>query len=140
MWLSFGILARIGLAVLVAGLRSLVADGSVPRLLGQQACAMRERTGLPCPNCGATRALVALADGRLPEAMVFHPFWTLAALTLLGATLVWFVSPSTVRAAVKNLRFRRTLRPLLWLPLGLWLGLWIIWVVLAMRGSSSPSW
>ena len=43
-------------------------------------CLFRNATGLPCPTCGSTRAALAVADGRLPEAVVLNPLMTVAIL------------------------------------------------------------
>jgi hypothetical protein len=37
------------------------------------ACAFRSITGLPCPTCGTTRALVALVHGAWRESLALHP-------------------------------------------------------------------
>lgn len=37
-------------------------------------CVVAELTGLPCPGCGLTRAITALARGDWPSAMRLHPF------------------------------------------------------------------
>ncbi len=36
-------------------------------------CQFRALTGIPCPTCGSTRALLALAKGRLFEAFAHNP-------------------------------------------------------------------
>ncbi len=43
-------------------------------------CLFRNATGLPCPTCGTTRAVLAAADGRLADAASFNPFMATAAL------------------------------------------------------------
>ncbi len=43
-------------------------------------CLFRNATGLPCPTCGSTRAALAVADGRLLDAVVLNPLMTVAAL------------------------------------------------------------
>ena len=70
-------------ALLIAGL--LAATGSGARLLElAPRCSFRVLTGLPCPACGTTRALVALGEGRLLEAFAHNP----AAPILVAATAV----------------------------------------------------
>lgn len=46
-------------------------------------CLFRLLTGLYCPGCGGTRALVYLAQGRLLKSVVYHPlvFYGVTALT-----------------------------------------------------------
>jgi hypothetical protein len=48
-------------------------------------CLFRNATGLPCPTCGSTRAVLAAADGRLVDAVTFNPL--LAVVVLIG--VVW---------------------------------------------------
>jgi Protein of unknown function (DUF2752) len=37
------------------------------------ACPLRSLTGVPCPMCGMTRAVVALVHGRVLESLRFNP-------------------------------------------------------------------
>ncbi|MEO8592071.1 MAG: DUF2752 domain-containing protein [Candidatus Solibacter sp.] len=50
-------------------------------------CGFRLLTGHPCPLCGLTHALFALAKGRPGEALHWHALSPLAVLMLLG--LAW---------------------------------------------------
>ena len=50
-------------------------------------CPFRLATGLPCPGCGITRSLVALAHGDLSAAIYFHPLGA-----VVGALLVALVA------------------------------------------------
>ncbi len=50
-------------------------------------CLFRNATGLPCPTCGTTRAVLAAADGRVLDAALFNPFVVIAAI--VGG--VWLV-------------------------------------------------
>ena len=50
-------------------------------------CGFRWLTGHPCPLCGLTRALLALAKGHVGAALRFHALSPLAVM-MLGA-LVW---------------------------------------------------
>jgi hypothetical protein len=81
-------------AVLIAGLAvfaiALLAHGvcgvDLAGLLHWlPACAFRSVTGLPCPGCGMTRALLLMAQLRLPEAIAMHPA---APFAVAGAA--WF--------------------------------------------------
>lgn len=49
-------------------------------------CVIRRVTGRPCPGCGMTRALSALAHGDLRSAWRFNPRVVIVAPLLLG---VW---------------------------------------------------
>ena len=48
-------------------------------------CPFRQITGWPCPTCGATRALAALAQGRLAAALSFNPLVATVSLVLIAA-------------------------------------------------------
>ena len=43
-------------------------------------CLFRNATGLPCPTCGSTRAALAVADGRLLDAVMLNPLMTVGIL------------------------------------------------------------
>lgn len=95
------------LGVGAAGAALFFAAGwiGLPSGPGYTVCAFRRITGIPCPGCGLTRAMAALARGELLLALHFHPF---APLVLAEAAALW--------AAVGNAIARQ--RPLV-LPSGL---------------------
>lgn len=64
-WLLTG--AAAATAFLALGLWNLGADSAPPF------CLVRLLLDLPCPGCGMTRALQALARGDLAAAVRFHP-------------------------------------------------------------------
>ena len=43
-------------------------------------CVIRSVTGLPCPSCGVTRALLEMVQGHWAEAFYWHPLWPLLIL------------------------------------------------------------
>lgn len=43
-------------------------------------CLLKNLTNIPCPGCGGTRAVLALAGGRIFEALSFNPLSTLLLL------------------------------------------------------------
>ncbi len=51
-------------------------------------CWFRALTGVPCPTCGSTRALLALAQGRVIESFTYNPMFV--AVALLGTA--WLVA------------------------------------------------
>lgn len=70
-------------------------------------CPFRLVTGMPCPGCGMTRSVIALARGDLPGAWHFHPFsFALVALAIASATIperasrAWNQLSAAVRATV----------------------------------------
>jgi hypothetical protein len=64
-------------------------------------CPFRALTGLPCPTCGATRALLALAAGEPGRALAQSPL-AVAALALALVAGLWglsrWLAPSLVPA------------------------------------------
>lgn len=66
----------------------LPAPGGEHRLAGLPSlCFFRNVTGLPCPGCGITRAVVSCAHGDLVHAIAYHPLGPLVFLTLLAVAL-----------------------------------------------------
>lgn len=68
------------------------------------ACVFHALTGLPCPSCGATRAVVALAGGDVGVAFGFNPLVTLGVLAFLAAgaaALPWVALRGPVPAEVR---------------------------------------
>jgi hypothetical protein len=63
-------------------------------------CGFRRLTGQPCPLCGLTHGLAALALGRWSDAVSFNPLSPLAAAMLLGAPLL-SLAPALERRAWK---------------------------------------
>jgi hypothetical protein len=52
------------------------------------ACLFHVVTGVPCPTCGSTRAVVALAALDVPRAVAWNPLVTVALLALGAAGLL----------------------------------------------------
>ena len=46
-------------------------------------CLLRNVTGVPCPTCGSTRAVLALADGRVLDAVLFNPLLAVATVVAI---------------------------------------------------------
>jgi hypothetical protein len=87
-WIIFGILT----AVL------LVAFFWQPDDQGIILCYFRSLTGLPCPGCGLTRSLCAIAKGAMLRSFEYHPF---GPLLFLIAMVMWF-------RAIAELIYRKT--------------------------------
>jgi hypothetical protein len=89
--------ARLGIPELfaLAGLASFLAARFLPVLESGLECPFRAVTGLPCASCGMTHAFVALAGGRVADALSASPAgallaalaWGYAALDLARAVL-----------------------------------------------------
>lgn len=56
-------------------------------------CVLRSITGLPCPGCGLTRALLAALHGGLAAAWQLHPLFWLAPLILLAVLILLVFRP-----------------------------------------------
>ncbi|MBZ0115109.1 MAG: DUF2752 domain-containing protein [Thermoanaerobaculia bacterium] len=81
LWLAVGFGAGLGLWFL----------GQVaPAYSGpEQSLCLLRRAGIPCPNCGMTRALGALGRGDLDAAQALHP---LAVVFLTEGFILWVFS------------------------------------------------
>jgi len=95
-WLRAGPSAR-GVAILIL---SLAALGSsvlhlYPQIIqfltgGRTFCMMKQVAGIPCVACRGTRAAIALAKGRVDQALYLNPLATLFILTVGG--LIGFIA------------------------------------------------
>lgn len=104
-------LGRAELALSVAVAACALAVGRVYPLWQDHvhvACPLLEISGIPCPTCGATRAVTALAAGRVFEALSWNPLAALGAATLL----VWIPAAALMLCgAVASPRIPTSLRP-----------------------------
>jgi hypothetical protein len=78
------------LAFSLAGYGWIVWNGAVDGWSGPGGdsvptpCLFRQATGLPCPSCGTTRAIEALAVGDVGRAASTNPFGILLALAMVA--------------------------------------------------------
>ncbi len=72
-------------------------------------CTFRRLTGVPCPTCGSTRAVLAAGQGRFLEALLHNPF--LAVATVAG--LAWLVT-RLVLGRTARLDLTRPQRRVVW--------------------------
>lgn len=87
-------------------------------------CIFRRLTGISCPGCGGTRAMKALLEGHVGEAMAYNLFWIPTLLVLAGEYLLsWWLWLHPEHA---NLRFAKP--RLLWLKTYALLA--VIWFIL----------
>ena len=114
-----------GASVLVYG---LLAPAAIHRT-----CFLVAETGLPCPLCGGTRAVSALAHGHVLSALQFHA----VAAVFFPAILVLGVSALAVPAHREKISS--------WLPAfaGIsgwaWLAYWLLRLTLALTGVTTWS-
>lgn len=62
-------------------------------------CPIRYITGIDCPGCGMTRALLALLKGDLAASIAFHPF-LLPSILLFGMTVVSYLKSNKKAAEI----------------------------------------
>lgn len=102
----------VGLSLLVLG--SAFAAARTQPLWGPHVrllCPLLELTGIPCPTCGGTRALLALAAADLPAALAWNPLvavagivaaaWSVAAAGMLAGALPLPLLPTRLPAWVR---------------------------------------
>lgn len=77
-WLA-PLLAERRLCIVLLAAAAAIAIGSALGFSLWQ-CPFHSATGLPCPGCGLTRGMVALAHGDWRKATTFHPFTPFFAL------------------------------------------------------------
>lgn len=70
-------------------------------LFGGGLCLLRLTTGIPCPGCGMTRALLSALRGDFAAALAFHPLWW--TLPLLALLLFRSVFPAAVSRVLSRL-------------------------------------
>ena len=104
-----------------------------PRVLGRATvCVFKAGTGIPCPTCGTTRVLEALAAGDLVTAVLTNP---LAVLTLAGGGIYLVYSWLVMAGALRPWRPGWLTPPMpVWLRLGLPLVLGANWIYLISAG------
>lgn len=87
---------------LIAG-AGLVAVRRDPAMVREAArCPLLDATGVPCPTCGGTGTVIALAHGRWLEAFATNPFLA-AAVVLFGAWLIWGLAATAWPALRRDL-------------------------------------
>jgi hypothetical protein len=92
-----------GLIYGVIALCALAAARYLPILDLLPLCVFRGVTGLSCPTCGSTRALLYLAGGDLAAALSLNPLIVLIVLTVIAwmvADIVQLLLPSRVPSIV----------------------------------------
>ena len=72
-------------------------------------------TGTLCPGCGTTRALYALAHGRIADAWALNPFLFVGVPWGLACAWVWLRRPAS-----------RALRPMALAYAAMFVGWWVI--------------
>lgn len=112
-----------GMVTLIAATAARLIDSvwlaGVPVL-----CPFRRLTGVPCPGCGLTRAVVALAHGDVAGAMALHPLVLPAVAVAAGILGIW----------VARGQLPRTPWPVLAGASALVVGVWLVRLPLFLAG------
>ena len=66
-------------------------------------CPFFRLTGIPCPGCGLTRAVILLLKGDLQASLRFHAFAPLVLLTAVALILVLLLPRSITQPAISKL-------------------------------------
>ena len=103
------------LRLLAGGLIAAAAAWPLLPVHPPLACPLRTTTGIPCPLCGMTRAVVAAARGDLVDSLRFNPLGIVVVLLAIAV----IVRPSLLR-----------IRPPVWLYAGGGALLWVYNVAL----------
>ncbi len=95
--------------------------------LGLPSCSFLARTGLPCPTCGMTTSLSAMAHGQVLLAWQAQPFGVVLFLALAGFAVLATVESLGGRGVLAGLQGAGSKRP----GITAWgLAGWLAWVVL----------
>ena len=84
LYLLLGILITLGYAYLAYGLFYSHSHGGIT------VCPIKNITGMPCPSCGTTRAVMALLQGHFSEAAYINPLGYLATAAL-AVLPIWLI-------------------------------------------------
>ena len=136
---------RVAILVRIRGLMVLVGSGAILALsawfkpvgsgvgtheqLDLPPCSFLERTGYPCPTCGLTTSVSAMAHGEIFLALKSHPF----GVVIFVATMILAAA-----GAIELLTGRKAMSKLgkpAWWALGSILGLFLGWVVKLIWGT-----
>ena len=110
---------------------------------GPSLCPFRLASGLPCPGCGLTRSVVALAHGDLSASLYYHPLGPVFVAVLVGLAatevalrlrplLAGQVAGSPSTAALLE---RAARGPLLWAGVASLAVVWVVRIPLFISGT-----
>jgi hypothetical protein len=111
---------------------------------GPLLCPFRLLTGLPCPGCGMTRSVVALAHGDLQSSLFYHPLGVVVAA--VGSMLVLADVMELVRRQRAGIDQSNgavalldglAVGPVVWGSVVVLLGVWAVRLPLHLAGSWS---
>jgi len=96
-------------------------------------CPFRTLTGVPCPTCGTTRAVLALSHGHVGEAFLHNPMVTVGLFFTGLAAVLWAVAHAGGKSLPKALASLDRHWPW-WLRVGVTLALVANWAWVVARG------
>jgi hypothetical protein len=88
---------------IIYGAIALLAIGAarIPQIITlPPSCAFKGLTGIPCPTCGSTRAVLHLSHGDILASLVFNP---LTSLCFLAAVLYFLYSLVTLAPGIPRI-------------------------------------
>lgn len=102
--------------------------------LGMPSCSFLARTGLPCPTCGLTTSVSAMAHARIALAWQAHPFGPVLFVALAALAFAATAEAATGRNVLSRLRLG-------WLAWVLLFGIpagWALRLILGLADGSLP--
>lgn len=58
---------------------------------GHSICFFKNVSGLPCPGCGTTRAMLALFSGNVAQSLLINPLALIAMLAFIGTAVCFII-------------------------------------------------
>ena len=65
-------------------------------------CPLLRTTGIPCPGCGLTRAVMLLLHGEFREALHFHAFAPFFLIAIIGLALAALMPASVIQPVISH--------------------------------------
>ena len=95
-----------GVVVVCAWLHPAAGGAGTHEQLGMPPCSFLSRTGWPCPSCGMTTSMAAMAHGRVAAAWRAHPFGVALFAAVMAAGAISLAELASGRRVFERLRPR----------------------------------
>lgn len=89
------------------------------------ACVFHKYTGLYCPGCGCTRAVVNLAKGKILTSLYYNPTILYTAIISIWASVSYIVKSLTQTSKLEKLLFKYNDK-YIWVGLTIMLGIFVV--------------